>query len=60
MIKKTWYYGIVFSIAPIPVITSTDWKDVPMGDFTFYDPPYRDSFANYITSFPDSETEEAD
>mgnify|MGYP003151949529 FL=1 len=40
------------------VITSTDWKDVPMGDFTFYDPPYRDSFANYNTSFPDTETKE--
>ena len=24
------------------VITSTDWKEVPVGDFTFYDPPYRD------------------
>ena len=40
------------------VITSYDWKEIPMGDFTFYDPPYRDSFANYNTSFPDSETEE--
>jgi len=40
------------------VITSGDWKEVPMGDFTFYDPPYRDSFANYNTKFPDSETEE--
>ena len=40
------------------VITSVDWKEVPMGDFTFYDPPYRDSFANYNTKFPDSETEE--
>ena len=39
-------------------ILNVDWKDCPMGDFTFYDPPYRDSFANYNTSFPDSETEE--
>ena len=38
-------------------ISLGDWKDCPMGDFTFYDPPYRDSFANYNTSFPDSETE---
>ena len=38
-------------------ILNGDWKDCPMGDFTFYDPPYRDSFANYNTSFPDTETE---
>ena len=38
-------------------ILNGDWKDCPMGDFTFYDPPYRDSFANYNTRFPDEETE---
>ena len=38
-------------------ILNGDWKDCPMGDFTFYDPPYRDSFADYNTSFPDVETE---
>ena len=38
-------------------ILNGDWKDCPMGDFTFYDPPYRDSFADYNTSFPDIETE---
>jgi DNA adenine methylase len=38
-------------------ILNGDWKDCPIGDFTFYDPPYRDSFANYNTRFPDEETE---
>lgn len=36
-------------------LTSDDWKSVPVSDFTFYDPPYRDSFTNYSTIFPDSE-----
>lgn len=36
-------------------LTSDDWKNVPVSDFTFYDPPYRDSFTNYSTIFPDSE-----
>lgn len=36
-------------------LTSDDWKKVPISDFTFYDPPYRDSFTNYNTIFPDSE-----
>lgn len=39
-------------------ISSEDWKTVPTGDWTFYDPPYRDSFADYGNSFPDSEVEE--
>ena len=30
---------------------------MPLGDFTFYDPPYRNSFTSYGTVFPDSETE---
>ena len=34
-----------------------DWKEVPIGDFTFYDPPYRNSFADYNTAFDDTETE---
>jgi DNA adenine methylase len=38
-------------------LTSKDWKEVPLGDFTFYDPPYRNSFADYNTSFDDTETE---
>lgn len=38
-------------------ILNGDWKDCPISDFTFYDPPYRDSFANYNTRFPDEETE---
>ena len=38
-------------------LTSKDWKEVPLGDFTFYDPPYRNSFADYNTSFGDTETE---
>lgn len=37
------------------VLTSTDWSNVPISDFTFMDPPYRDSFADYNESFPDSE-----
>ena len=37
-------------------ILNGDWKDCPMGDFTFYDPPYRDSFANYNEAFSDEET----
>lgn len=37
------------------MITSNDWSVIPTGDFTFMDPPYRDSFADYNESFPDSE-----
>ena len=37
-------------------LSSKDWSEVPLGDFTFYDPPYRGSFTSYGTSFPDSET----
>jgi DNA adenine methylase len=40
------------------IITSVDWKDVPVEDFTFYDPPYRDSFADYGKEFPDKKLEE--
>jgi len=39
------------------VITCGDWSAVPVSDFTFYDPPYRDSFADYNQAFPDSELE---
>ena len=34
-----------------------DWSDVPLCDFTYYDPPYRVSFANYNQPFPDTELE---
>ena len=37
------------------VITSNDWSCVPHGDFTFMDPPYRDSFADYNEAFSDTE-----
>jgi DNA adenine methylase len=37
------------------ILSSDDWSAVPMGDFTFFDPPYRDSFADYNESFPDDE-----
>ena len=37
-------------------ISSKDWSEIPLGDFTFYDPPYRGCFTSYGTSFPDSET----
>ena len=36
-------------------LTSKDWSHVTMGDFTFYDPPYRDSFTSYNTEFSDEE-----
>ena len=36
-------------------LTSKDWSQVTMGDFTFYDPPYRDSFTSYNTKFGDEE-----
>ena len=36
-------------------LTSKDWSDVTMGDFTFYDPPYRDSFTSYNTDFNDEQ-----
>jgi len=39
------------------VITCGDWSNVPISDFTFYDPPYRNSFADYNAAFADSETE---
>lgn len=32
-----------------------DWSDCPSGDFTFIDPPYRDSFTNYGTGWGDKE-----
>ncbi len=38
-------------------LSSKDWPEVPLGDFTFYDPPYRGCFTSYGTSFPDTETE---
>lgn len=34
-----------------------DWNAVPICDFTYYDPPYRDSFADYNQPFPDTELE---
>lgn len=37
------------------VISSDNWSEVPLGDFTFFDPPYRDSFADYNEGFSDSE-----
>jgi len=39
------------------VLSNTDWSDVPVSDFTFLDPPYRDSFADYNEAFPDEELE---
>lgn len=39
------------------VITDKDWSEIPMGDFTFYDPPYRGTCIDYNFPFPDSETE---
>jgi len=39
------------------IITTYDWREVPLRDFTFYDPPYRNSFADYNTAFDDTETE---
>lgn len=39
------------------ILSCDDWSAVPLGDFTFYDPPYRDSFADYNESFPDKELE---
>ena len=35
-----------------------DWKGCPYGDFTFFDPPYRDSFTKYGTGWGDKESEE--
>jgi DNA adenine methylase len=35
-----------------------DWKLCPFSDFTFCDPPYRDSFTKYGTGWGDSEFEE--
>lgn len=37
------------------ILSSSDWSEVPTSNFTFFDPPYRDSFADYNESFPDSE-----
>ena len=34
-----------------------DWSEVPVCDFTYYDPPYRGSFADYNQPFPDEECE---
>lgn len=36
-------------------IMDGDWSCVPVSDFTFMDPPYRDSFADYGNGFPDDE-----
>jgi DNA adenine methylase len=36
-------------------IMSGNWSSVPTSQFTFMDPPYRDSFADYNESFPDAE-----
>jgi DNA adenine methylase len=38
-------------------ITSQDWSQVEVADFTFYDPPYRDSFTDYASGFDDDEHE---
>lgn len=38
-------------------ITSTDWSKVPVCDFTYYDPPYRDSIADYNEPFSDDDLE---
>jgi DNA adenine methylase len=35
-----------------------DYKDCPTGDLNYFDPPYRDSFTKYGTSWGDTETEE--
>jgi len=35
-----------------------DWKTCPTGDFTFIDPPYRDSFTTYGTGWGDNECDE--
>jgi DNA adenine methylase len=35
-----------------------DWKDCPTGDFTFFDPPYRDSFTTYGTGWGDNECDD--
>ena len=49
---KAWNHMMNSTVC---LITSADWSTVPHGDFTFMDPPYRDSFADYNESFPDSE-----
>lgn len=35
-----------------------DWKTCPTGDFTFIDPPYRDSFTTYGTGWGDEECDD--
>jgi DNA adenine methylase len=35
-----------------------DWKNCPTGDFTFMDPPYRDSFTTYGTGWGDTECDD--
>jgi DNA adenine methylase len=35
-----------------------DWKSCPIGDFTFIDPPYRDSFTTYGTGWGDQECDD--
>ena len=35
-----------------------DWKHCPYSEFTFFDPPYRDSFTKYGTGWGDTELEE--
>lgn len=37
------------------ICSSDDWSNVPISDFTFMDPPYRDSFVDYHQQFPDSQ-----
>ncbi len=39
-------------------ISCGDWKQCPFGVFTFFDPPYRDSFTKYGTGWGDAEFEE--
>lgn len=37
-------------------ILSKDYSDVPVCDFGYFDPPYRDSFTNYSTTWGDAQT----
>jgi len=38
-------------------ITCQDWSQCQIADFTFFDPPYRDSFTDYASGFNDREQE---
>jgi DNA adenine methylase len=40
------------------IISCGDYKDCPVGDFVFLDPPYRDSFTTYGTKWGDNQTED--